>query len=149
MLHLKFAELTDFDVVFNLVKEAWQHSSVNEPFDKKRSEKVIEGYLSAEKKDAITILAYRDEKPVGIISGFKYQSFISLCEIAQESVWYARKDPKAALLLFHAFEEWADRTGCDKVVLGHHEGLSTDALKAFYWKRGYRPFESLYQKRIR
>lgn len=79
---------------------------------------------------------------IGMVCGPVY--FAEDVTVAQETAWWC-EDPKTALKLLAAAEEWARGAGAQYVCMVRLEGV-TPRLAAYYERRGYRPTEHVYLK---
>lgn len=79
---------------------------------------------------------------IGMVSGPVY--FAENVTVAQETAWWC-EDPRDALKLLQAAEEWARGVGASHVCMVRLEGV-TERLGPFYERRGYAPTEHYYLK---
>ena len=122
------------------------------PADEGKLADVVLGFLQ-DPTEKIVILAFKDDEPVGMISGMISEHLFSREKTAFELTWWVHPEHrgvKTSIELFDAFEYWARRMNCKYVQFGAAQGTPySDKVQKLYNRRGYRMTESNFLKELR
>lgn len=81
---------------------------------------------------------------MGLVSGPIY--FANAVAV-QETFWWC-ENPRHALSLLNAAEQWAREIGADQLCMIRLEGMRDDQLHNLYARRGFSPTEHVYVKAL-
>jgi|10_taG_2_1085330.scaffolds.fasta_scaffold29627_2 GNAT superfamily N-acetyltransferase len=92
-------------------------------------------------KDHFCFLAWRDDKVIGLISGYCAEHYFTEDIYAYESMFYVRPEyrkGRTALLLLRTFEKWAKDNNCVEISVGISTEIDTEKTASFYEKLKYK-----------
>jgi len=92
-------------------------------------------------KDYFCFLAWRDDKVIGLISGYCAEHYFTEDIYAYESMFYVRPEyrkGRTALLLLRTFEKWAKDNNCVEISVGISTEIDTEKTASFYEKLKYK-----------
>ncbi len=107
--------------------------------------KLIEGNFTG------IILVAEDERIVGMAACLIYPFYFNVnTSVAQEIFWYCEPDHRfgAGAALLDELEQAAKRRGVSVFIAASMSGLRDSALLRLYRRRGYKPAENTYIKRM-
>lgn len=127
------------DSVAGFMKES-RHA----PFD---TGKAIESWTGFISSGIGTVLILDDFH--GAIGGVFYQDPHRLCLVASEFFWYVKPEHRGnGGELLDAFEAWAKKKGCARVIMTHLSDSMPQGLKKYYERKGYEELETNYIKEV-
>jgi GNAT superfamily N-acetyltransferase len=88
---------------------------------------------------------------VGGIGGVAHPDLVTGELTAVELYWYVKPEYRRGTMpirLLTEFEQWAARRGCRTVAMIHMQDSMPEALGAFYERRGYKLYETMYRKSL-
>jgi L-amino acid N-acyltransferase YncA len=90
-----------------------------------------------------------DEKIVGVMAGAVAPYPLDGSQIYYESIWYVLKEHRAkGLELLKNLEEYCQKYGIKRIVVGHMGNLNADKMKRFYESQGFVYLETKYIKQV-
>ncbi len=153
---IRAATMDDIDEVYLITKEFQRNSPyADQDISDEKFYKFLTYYLTPMPK-AHMVLVYEHEetgKIEGIIAGMITigSHFFSENRVATEMVWYVRPEHRkgtAAIRLLHAYEDWAELMGCQKVSLTCVANEFREMLTKMYIKMGYKSTEETFVREI-
>lgn len=150
---IRAATLADIDEVYTISREFQATSPYRDhEISDDKFYSFLTYYLTPKPLEHI-VLVYEKEKIEGLIAAqvTTGNHFFSEHKIATELVWFVRpkaRNGSAPIRLLHAYEEWAELVGCQKVSLTVVEGESREMLTRMYNKMGYESTEETFVREI-
>ena len=144
---IKIARPEDCEEIVRLLVQTSEKSPM--PYDVDVIRANVRSFLTKPLTESIILLAETDGKNVGLLVGYAAQGLFSAGLTTQELAWYVEDGyPREALQLFSLFEEWSRKIGAKYSLTATHHNISTDSLKRYYSKHGYKEIETHYGKEI-
>lgn len=144
--------IDDMGKMTEAVKQAVDESpyaQLNFPTDS--LEELIKTFMLGPFDEKLLLLAYEDEKIVGMLAGAIAPHIIAQHKTqAIEMLWWVHarhRQSKIGLKLLQAFEEWGDIHNVNFFVMAHYS--KTPELSTIYKRKGYTPIEVSYMKEVR
>lgn len=98
-----------------------------------------------EREDAVIFLAFRAQQPVGMLAAYVFEHPYSGERTASELVWWVEPEHRGVgVRLLKAAEHWAKEQGATVIQMiapNRHVG-------EFYRRVGYRPVETVFQRKV-
>lgn len=120
------------------------------PFSENKVWGLFSQYLSSDKTSLLCLLLRDGDDVCGLIFCAVTELYFSEIKTASEIVWWVHPDhrmKRGSLLLFQAYEFWANKVGAKFTCAVSTEG--TTQLDKFYKRSGYSLYESTYVKQIK
>lgn len=116
------------------------------PFEPDSAELMFDQHCAS--SEAVCLVYVPAGRAEGVLLAAAYRHPFGPVRVAKETLWWI--DPahrgRAAIRMLDAYEDWARQSGCDFVGMA---GMGADpAVGALYERRGYRPAEINYLKRL-
>jgi len=128
--------MTQFEQATSFVKVDVDHTS-----------KVYEGLIS--KGIAVFLVMEENGQMQGGLGAIKHPDLHDGKLTAVETFWFVAPEFRGkGLTLFNAFEEWAIKSGCQKLAMVHLADSYPDSLKKLYHRKGYQLAEEHYIKEV-
>lgn len=126
---------TNVDDVNNLLSSFIEESIFNSEPDR------IKIVHTIHHPDVYTIVAYEDEKPIGLFIGTYYEHILFKGKMATDLVVYVAKERRGSMIslrFLKMFEEWLRDKDVKYIMLGQSTGIGdVDRVCKFYEKLGY------------
>lgn len=97
------------------------------------------------------VIAYKDDKPVGMMAGALATQFFGPAIFAYDFVWYVTPEvrgSRAAIKMLKMFESWARSKGAKEIHLGVTTGVDPDKTHGIYERMGYKHVGNNYTLKI-
>ncbi len=119
-------------------------------FDQDTTRGVLASFINA--PDKTILVAELDGFVVGAVGLITYQLWFNAKDsAAQELFWWVHPESRpsgAGTLLLDAAETWSKYVGAKILFMGTLEASNPERIGAMYTRRGYKPFEHLYAKKM-
>jgi len=97
-------------------------------------------------ENSISLVLVEDDIVIGVVSGIIMDRVFFKGKVAQELVWFVKKDHRfSGMKLLKEFERVCIEKGCEEIVMVAFENTKANDI---YEKIGYSKLEINYQKRI-
>lgn len=113
-------------------------------------QKILSSFLLSDKTEQMVLLASDGDNVFGMIAGYSVENYLWKERTVHELIWWVdpeHRRTRDSLLLFRAFELWADKIQAKQIVFSDIPEV-TD-LGGFYQKKGYRKLETSWVKNLR
>lgn len=148
---LSLAQEADWDDVLWMSKSFHAESPYSDiPFSENKVWGLFSQYLNSDKTSLLCLLLKDGEETCGIIFCAVTELYFSETKAASEIIWWVHPDhrlKRGSLLLFQAYEFWANKVGAKFACAVSTEG--TTQLDRFYKRSGYSLYESTYVKKLK
>lgn len=144
-MHLKLAEKQDIPFILGAAQKLAEDFEGVE-FDRETTKDTIDAFLNSDLEESMLVVAYVDDKYVGVVAGMLSVTPFSTKTVAVEPLFWTDGNPKAFKALHEAFVTWADKAGADVKMLSAPPTREYSKWKRFYKKLGYRPYEHTFIK---
>lgn len=97
------------------------------------------------------VIAYKDDKPVGMMAGALATQFFGPAVFAYDFVWYVvpeDRGSRTAIRMLKKFESWARSKGAKEIHLGVTTGVDPDKTHGIYERMGYKHVGNNYTLKI-
>lgn len=145
MTMLKIATPEDFDTVYTMCKKFIEQTVYNEYMNEDVFKTIVQSFLTDTSNERVGILAFEDDKPIGMIGGAIAYFIFGGVKYATEVAWWVEPEYRKSGIgkeLIEAFEYWANQVGCKFVSMS---ALDKE-LPKFYEKLDYSFAEVSYIK---
>jgi GNAT superfamily N-acetyltransferase len=143
----------DFTIslVYEIFKEVGdrfppEHGSMNITYMVNEWKRLLDSGL------AMTWMALKDQKPVGVLGALFMRDIYTGKLMAFEHFWFvleAERQGNAGLKLFREFEKAAKSKGCETMWMGFNHINSPKGLKKFYERKGFLEWGATFRKVIK
>lgn len=149
---IRTATFDDLPAVVDLARLYHDEAHTELPFDLDYVRDALR-IRTIDTMDGICLLLIGADGIAGFLAGAVTMHFSAPIKIAVELAWYVRPDQRGRSTgMLDEFEGWARWKGCSMCSLALNEfpgdAARTKALIRIYDRRGYRPFERAFLKKI-
>lgn len=140
---IRIANIEDVPKVVNSVS-GFMKESKHAPFS---VEKSIQSWESIVEAGIGVMLILGDFD--GALGGFATPDPHRDCLVASEAFWYVKPECRGnGDELLKAFEQWAKKQGCGRIIMTHLSDSMPQSLKKYYERKGYLELETNYIKEL-
>jgi len=142
---LKLADKQDFNFILGAAQKLHEDFKGVE-FDRETTKDTIDAFLNGNLEESMLVVAFEEDKYVGVVAGMVSLTPFSTKKIAIEPLFWTNGSYKAFKSLHKAFITWADKVGADAKVLAVPPTKEFSKWERFYTKLGYRAYEHSFIK---
>lgn len=142
---LKLAEQEDVPFILGAAQKMHENFDDIE-FDKETTLDTINAFLESDLDQSMLVVAFVDDKYVGVVAGMLSLAPFSTQKIAVEPLFWTNGNHNAFKLLHEAFSTWASKAGADVTMLSAPPSRKFDKWQKFYDKLGYKTYEHTFIK---
>ncbi|MFD1259789.1 GNAT family N-acetyltransferase [Entomomonas asaccharolytica] len=150
MIKVREATLADVETIVALGKQLQQSSAyANKNFNDSKAKSVVAMMVNSETDNAL--VAEDEGQIIGyFLGGLTYEWFSDDLLGFDYSVYVvpAKRDGRAAIKLFKAFEDWAKAKGVVAIHVGITTNINNEGNRRFYHFLGYQDGGRFFEKRL-